>query len=135
MKIEKHEETLKEVEDEIESALKDARGLKSHQRRLAFALSLGAINLLEIYFRKSQIMKEGAKINHQWFKRKKETLLKQIEQQLTTPLETVQNIQEALDIAMQIEEKRDELAYGAPATEELFQEKINLYFKLKRLLS
>ncbi len=135
MRMEKHEEALKEVEDEIASALKDNRGLISHQRRLAFALSLGAINLLELYLRKSQIMKEGAKINHRWFKRKKETLLKHIEQQITAPLETVLHLQEAIDIIILIEEKRDELAYGSPATEELLQEKINLYFKLKGILS
>jgi len=44
MKEEKHQETIKEVLDEIESALKDKRGLVSHQRRLAFVISLGIRN-------------------------------------------------------------------------------------------
>ena len=32
---------IKEVIDEIESALKDTKGIIAHQRRLAFSLSLG----------------------------------------------------------------------------------------------
>ena len=64
MLLEKHEEVLKEVIDEVESALKDGRGLVAHQRRLAFSLSLGAITLLEIRFHKLGIIKEGSKIDH-----------------------------------------------------------------------
>ncbi|MFH1638303.1 MAG: hypothetical protein ABIB71_07805 [Candidatus Woesearchaeota archaeon] len=57
MRKEKHEETVKEVLDEIENALNDKRGLLAHQRRLAFSLSLGAQNLLELYFHKLDIIK------------------------------------------------------------------------------
>lgn len=135
MKQEKHEEALKEVEDEIETALKDTRGLIRHQRRLAFALSLGAVNILELYFHKQSIIKEGAKIDHSWFKRKKETIFEHLQQQLTSPPETLEKMQEAVTLVAKIEEKRDDLAYGAPASEEILQEKINLYFKLKKLLS
>ena len=48
MKKEKYGEILKEVLDEIETALKDKRGLLAHQRRLAFSLSLGAETLLVV---------------------------------------------------------------------------------------
>ncbi len=34
------EEILKEVLDEIKSALEDSQGVAAHQRRLAFSLSL-----------------------------------------------------------------------------------------------
>ena len=64
MKEEKHEEIIKEVLDEIESALKDNRGLVSHQRRLIFSITLGAANLLELYFHKLNIIKEGSIVNH-----------------------------------------------------------------------
>lgn len=40
MREERHIDTLKEVLDEIETALKDERGLVSHQRRLAFSYHL-----------------------------------------------------------------------------------------------
>ncbi|MEK6859979.1 MAG: hypothetical protein AABX54_04155 [Nanoarchaeota archaeon] len=131
MKEERHIETLKEVLDEIETALKDVRGLVSHQRRLAFSLSLGVVNLIELYFHKLSIIKEGAKINHKWLKRKKETLLEHLQQQITSPIDSVENINKIIDIAIKIEEKRDDLAYGVPSSEKIIQEKINLFFELK----
>ena len=134
MKLEKHEETLKEVSDEIETALKDKRGLLAHQRRLAFSLSLGAANIIELYFHKINIIKEGAQINHLWFKRKKEKTLEQLQNQIVAPIDSIANLNKAVEIVIKIEEKRDDLAYGAPATEEILQTKINLFFELRRLL-
>lgn len=134
MRKEKHEEILKEVLDEVETALKDKRGLLAHQRRLAFSLSLGAANLLELYFHKIDIIKEGSKINHLWFKRKKEKVLEQLQKQIVSPINSVVNIDKIVEIAIKIEEKRDDLAYGAPATEKILQEKINLFFELKKML-
>ena len=82
MKIDKHEEVLKEVLDEIGSSLRDRDGILAHQRRLAFILSMGSINLLELYFHKEGIMKEGSKINHQWFKKKTETVFEKLQNQV-----------------------------------------------------
>ena len=51
MKMEnKNTEIIKEVMDEIDSALKDPNGINSHQRRIAFSLSLGVVFLIEEYF-------------------------------------------------------------------------------------
>lgn len=132
MKQERHEETLKEVLDEIETALKDVRGLLAHQRRLAFSLSLGSVNLLELHFHKLGIIKEGSKINHTWFKKGKLKVLGLLQKQITSPLASIQDIERIVELVIQIEEKRDDLAYGAPATEEIVQEKINLFFELKK---
>ena len=134
MREEKHKEILKEVTDEIESALKDNRGLLPHQRRLAFSLSLGAINFLELYFHKLSIMKEGSKINHEWFKRKEERIFEYLQKQITSPINTIGNINRIVDTIRKIEEKRDDLAYGTIATEDILQEKINLFFELKGLV-
>lgn len=134
MKQERHEETLKEVLDEIETALKDARGLLTHQRRLAFSLSLGAVNLLELHFHKLGIIKEGSKINHAWFKKGKRNVFELIQKQITSPLASIPNSERIVELIIQIEEKRDDLAYGAPATEEIVQEKINLFFELKKVV-
>lgn len=134
MKKERHQEVLKEVLDEIESALHDKNGLLRHQRRLAFSLSLGAVNLLEIYFHNLNILKEGSMIDHTWFKRKKERVFEKLENQITSPIRVIKNIDEIVAIISDIEKKRDDLAYGAPATEEILQAKINLFFKLKGLL-
>lgn len=131
MKEEKHYETLNEVLEEIETALRDPRGLKSHQRRLAFSLSLGASTLIELYFHKLNILKEGSKINHLWFKRKKDNVLISLQSQITSPIASLPNIDKIITLAINIEEKRDDLAYGAPAKEEILQEKINTFFKLR----
>jgi len=133
MKEEKHNEILQEVLDEIESASKDKRGLVSHQRRLAFSLSLGAVTILEIYLHKLNVIKESSKINHIWFKRKKQTILEYLQNQITSPINSIENMQEIISSIIKIEEKRDDLAYGSPSTEENIQEKINLFFKLKNL--
>ena len=134
MKKERHLEVLKEVLEEIESALNDANGLIAHQRRLAFSLSLGAVNLLEIYFHDLTIMKEGSAIDHTWFKRKRENVLEKLQKQITSPINSIKDLSIFVDIIRKIEEKRDDLAYGAPATEEVLQEKINLFFKLRGML-
>lgn len=131
MRKERHGEVLKEVLDEIETALKDKRGLVSHQRRLAFSLSAGAANLIELYFHSLNIIKEGSQINHLWFKKRKEKVLAQLQKQIISPINSVENINKIIDLAIKIEEKRDDLAYGAPAEEKILQDKINLFFQLK----
>ena len=134
MRKERHEEVLKEVLDEIGSALNDKGGLVSHQRRLAFSLSLGTVNLLELHFHILNIMKEGSMIDHSWFKRNRKNVLEKLGKQVTSPIDSIKDINEIVDIIRNIEERRDDLAYGAPATEDVLQNKINLFFKLKRIL-
>ena len=134
MKKEKHNEVLQEVLDEIEAAQRDKRGLIAHQRRLAFALSLGAVNLLELYFHNLNVIKEGSKINHMWFKKKEESIRERLQNQITSPLNTIKQVNIAIRIISSIEKRRDDLAYGPSATEEELQKKINEFFELRRLL-
>ena len=129
---EKNEEILKEVLDEIESALKDPRGIASHQRRIAFSLSLGVICLIESYLNKINVLKPGAKINHLWFKKKKKNVRGLISEQITCPIETLKEIDRFLDISYDIEKERNELAYGKRVSESLLKEKINLFLELKK---
>lgn len=131
MKEEKHQEILKEVLEEIETAVKDSRGLAAHQRRLAFVISLGATTLLELYFHQLKIIKEGAKINHLWLRKKKETIKESLQKQIISPIDMIENIEAILDLAISLEEKRDDLAYGAIAEEKILKEKVNLFFQLK----
>jgi len=130
---EKHNETLKEVEEEIESALKDEKGLISHQRRLAFSLSLGMSNIIELYFHKNNVIKQGSKINHLWFKKRKENVKTILQNQIISPIESIPEIDKIIEIATKIEEKRDDLAYGAPTSEKILQEKINLFLELRSI--
>ena len=130
---EKHEETLKEVEEEIEASLKDERGLLLHQRRIAFSLSLGMSSIIELYFHKLDIMKEGSKVNHLWFKKKREKVIERLQKQVTSPINSMQDMDKIIDIAIKIEEKRDDLAYGTPSNEKILQEKINLFLELRKI--
>lgn len=131
MKKEKHEEILREVVESVENALNDKRGLVAHQRRLAFSLSLGTVNIIELYFHKLNIIKEGAKIDHRWFKRKKERIKERLGRQIVSPIDSVKDIDEILDVAKKIEEKRDDLAYGVRTGENILQDKINLFLELR----
>lgn len=133
MKEEKHLETLKEVEEEIENSLKDERGLLSHQRRLAFSISLGMTNVIDLYFHKLSIIKEGSKINHLWFKKRKKNVMNILQKQIVSPIDTIDEIDEIINIGIKIEEKRDDLVYGAPASEKILQEKINLFLELRKI--
>ncbi len=128
---EKKQDIIKEVLDEIEASLKDPNGVVSHQRRLAFALSLGASSLLEGYLEKKKILKPGAKINHQWLKKKKENVKKLISTQTVSILEH-KEIDKILDLAYDIEKDRNELSYGKPASEDTLKEKIDIFLKLKK---
>lgn len=133
MRIEKHIESLKEVLDEIESALKDPEGLLKHQRRLAVMLSLGISELIEIYFHKLGIMKSGSRIKHTLFRKK--DVKEKLSNQIVVPSDNVKNLDEILNIAKSIEEKRDDMFYGSPVSaEELLKEKINQFLELENLI-
>ncbi|MFW6120075.1 MAG: hypothetical protein ACOC80_04145, partial [Petrotogales bacterium] len=112
MRLEKHLESLNEVIDEIQTALEDPHGLQAHQRRLALMLSIGIADLIEIYFHRLEIMKPGAKIKHNWLKRK--NIKERLEKQISGDLAKVENLDKILEKSKRIEQKRDDFAYGSP---------------------
>jgi hypothetical protein len=125
-------EIIQEVLDEIELSLKDPRGLIFHQRRLIFLISIASVALLENYLEKLEVLKKGYKINHLWFKKKKENVKKLMSLIISCPIGEVEKIDEILDIIYGIEKDRNELAYGKTASEETLKEKINLFLELKK---
>lgn len=125
---------LEEVLDEIETALQDQRGLIFHQRRIAFSLSLGAVELLESYLKRLNVFKIGAKINHLWLKKKKENVKMLISRSLTCQIDNVNKIDKLLELAYKIEEERNLQAYGKQVSDNIIREKINLFFELKELI-
>ncbi|MEK6847814.1 MAG: hypothetical protein AABX50_01670 [Nanoarchaeota archaeon] len=131
---ETYKEIFGEVMDEIESSLKDSRGIIAHQRRLAFSLSFGMVNLLESYLDKLNVLKPGAKINHLWLKKKKENAKKLISSQITSQIGSIENIDKILDVAFKIESERNELVYGKKVSEDILNKKINLFLDLKKEL-
>jgi len=129
---ETNKKIIEEVVDEINSALNDPKGLVSHQRRIAFSISIGSIALFEEYLDKKNILRPGTKINHQWMKKNKENVKKIISKYLTIPIENLSDVDTVLDILHKIEFERNELAYGKPVSEEKLNKKINLFLDLKK---
>ena len=121
-----------EIKDEIEAALNDQRGVISHQKRLAFCLSLGIVELLENYIKRNSALKPGIKINHQWFKKNRENVKKILASKITVSLEKLNKLDKILEVAYNIESKRNELAYGKAASEDFLTNLIDQYLEIKK---
>ncbi len=133
VRVEKHKESLEEVLDEIQSALEDPKGLESHQRRLAMMLSLGVSELIEVYFHRLDIMKPGARVKHNWIKKKRPH--QKLKNQITGDLGEINKLELILDKARVIERSRNDIAYGSPIeNEENIKDKIDLFFEIKDII-
>ena len=82
--------------------------------------------------KKKEVLKTGARVNHEWLKKKKDNVKKLISNQITIPVEEIKNIDTFLDLAYEIEKERNELAYGKKVLEETLKEKINLFLDFKK---
>ncbi len=135
MKKEKHVESINEVLDEIESALKDPRGLSIHQRRIAVMTSIGVADLIELYLHKLDVIKVGAKIQHQWFQRTPNAIKEIISKQIVSPIENIEDINLLIHEANKLEKNRNDLAYGSPiGDEKILLNQINEFLKFKKII-
>ena len=125
-------EEIDEVKDEIDSALKDSRGLVAHKKRLAFCLSTGVADILEKYLKRKGVLKQGHKISHQWLKKNKEGVKAIISQKITSSVDSLTELDKILEVAYDIESKRNDLAYGKTASESLLKDSIDKYLELKK---
>ena len=132
MKLESHKKAIAETLAEISSALEDPRGLVSHQIRLASMLSVGTVNLIELFLHGKGILKEGAKIDHRWLKREKENAKGQIINALITT-KLPEELDILLELARTIEIDRDNLVYGMQVKEDtILSRKINTCVEIKK---
>ena len=129
---EKYENILKEVLDEIENALKDPKGIVAHQKRLSFSLSIGTVTLLEHYLDNLKVLKPGAKINHLWLKKKKNSIKEYISRQISSQIESIPRIDKLIDLAYELEKDRNIIAYGKLVSESKLREKINLFLEITK---
>ena len=127
-----NEQIIDEVMDEINSSLNDSKGIVSHQRRLAFSLSLGTSVLLEDYLIKKNILKPGIKINHLLLKKSPKNIKEFLKNKLTAPVSSISDIDSILEKSNSIEKERDKLAYGKQIAEKDLTENINLFLELKK---
>jgi len=105
MENNKNNANFDEANDEINSALKDSRGLSFHQKRFAFCLSDGAC---------------------------KDNVLEILSEKLVTSVENLDKLDKILDVAFKIENKRNELVYGSIVGDKDLQELINSYLEIKK---
>lgn len=134
MKLEKHQDALKEVKETIELALKDPRGLLPHQRRLSALISLGAAHLVETYLHKLNVLKTGTQIKHDWFGISKERIAIRLAASLTVPVKQVKDIDFVIELAREIESHRNELIYGPTTSEDIIRKKISLFLELQEVI-
>jgi hypothetical protein len=123
---------IDEVAEEIESALTDPKGVLSHQKRLAFCLSEGIKKLIEDYFREQKVLKTGFKIDHRIFKKNKENVKKILSDKITCSIEDLKEIDKLIEVAYEIESKRNDLVYENHSSEEVLNKLINLYLNIKK---
>ena len=136
MKIEKHEDALKEVYQTIDQALNDPKGLLSYQRRIASMTSMGMQQIVEMYFHKLNIIKPGTQLKHEWFKLDEKNINNKLSPTLTKKLEEIPKINEILFLSRKIESDRNDLVYGAPLeNDKILKEKIDVFLELKNLIT
>ena len=136
MKIEKHEDALKEVYQTIDQALNDPKGLLSYQRRIASMTSMGMQQIVEMYFHKLNIIKPGTQLKHEWFKLDEKNINNKLSPTLTKKLKEIPKINEILFLSRKIESDRNDLVYGAPLeNDKTLKEKIDVFLELKNLIT
>ena len=133
MQEEKHQAALKEVENSIQEAIKDPKGLLDRQRLLMSAMSLGIQHLIEMWLHKSKAIKPGASIKHEFFKSEEKRLKVRLSGMLTKQIGSLKNAEKILEIARNIERNRDDIIYGAPLNNDsVLREKLDNFFELKK---
>jgi hypothetical protein len=126
------EKNIDEVAEEIESALKDPKGLLFHQKRLGFCLSEGIKEIIENYLKNEEVLKTGFKIDHRIFKKNKENVKKILSDKITCSIDDLKEIDGLIESAYKIESKRNDLVYGSPVSEKILKELIDLYLSVKK---
>ena len=133
MQEEKHMAALDEVRRSLEVALKDPKGLLTHQRLLMSALSLGMQHLMELWLHRSKAIKPGATVKHEWLASEEKRLRIRLAGMLTKELSAIERSDSIIAFAREIERDRNDIIYGAPLNSDLMlKQKIESFFELKK---
>lgn len=133
MQEEKHLAALREVKETIDESLNDPRGLLPRQRRLMAALSLGMQHIIEIWLHRTDAIKPGANVKHDWFQAEDRRLKLRLAGNITKDIKTLNGADRILAIAREIESNRNDIIYGAPLAKDLaLREKLEEFLELKK---
>ena len=94
-------------------------------KTISFTICSASTHMMEILLHKEGLLDPGAGLKHEWFKSKK------ISEKLDFDFPKKEKI---LNLLKLIQEKRNDLCYGSPRTEEEILEFINKFNELKEIM-
>ena len=123
MKIKDHLRNIKESLDVINESIQ--KGLQDRQRNIGFNTSVAAVEMLEVFLHKRNLINPGAIIKHNWFSSERKA-----KEKLNFDFSEKEKI---IKLICGIEEKRNLLCYGKPQSLETIKSILNSFNKLKSL--
>jgi hypothetical protein len=123
MKIEDHLRNIRESEEVIKESIQ--RGLKERQRNIGFNTSVAAVEMLEVYLHKNNLINPGFILKHEIF-----SSINKANKILNFDFPGKERI---ISLLNDIESKRNILCYGKPKPIETIESIIKSYNELKSL--
>lgn len=124
MNAEFHKKSLKESFDTLRDCIN--RGVELRQKVIGFLCSSACSELIELHLHKLNLINPGANIKHNWFASKNKALNHIVPE--------FPNKDRILNIAKEIEEKRNLLCYGKPQPIKTVEDALRLLNELKTIL-
>ena len=125
MKIEQHQEALKEHLTQLERGIEE--GVEESQRNIAFNISQGSVELFAMYLHHLNLIEgSGDQLDHRIF-RSKNLIDKKLPPQFPKK-------HEILKIMKYIQDERNALCYGSRKPEKRVQELIKSFRNLQKML-
>ncbi|MFH0876247.1 MAG: hypothetical protein V1859_10000 [archaeon] len=123
MLIDNHLEVLKESIEMINESIEI--GIAKRQRTIGFNTSAAAVDMLEIYLHRNNLIDPGFMIKHEWLKSKNK-----LNEKFSFDFKEKKKI---FELMYEIEEKRNVLCYGKPQSVEVIMKTIEAFNELKEI--
>jgi hypothetical protein len=124
MKAEDHIENFNESIETIKESIE--KGVQKRQRLIGFSTSAGAMDILEAFLHKEQLMNPSSMIKHEWFSSERRA-----NERLNFDFFKKKEI---IELIIRIESKRNILCYGKRQPENYVEETVKDFFKLVELI-
>ena len=122
MNIESHKRAIKESLEMIMESIQ--KGVSERQRTIGFHCSVAAADMLELFLHSKGLINPGKTIKHDFFTSKRK---------LKERLPDFKNRERTIELLTGLETKRNLLCYGKPQPEELIEEYISTFNKIRKL--